>query len=401
VTQASATADVVERYLRLGLRLGRHVDGLVDFAYGPSAPLRAEVDAEPPVEPAALAEEADRLLAADGWPAGVRGEWLRSLVHGLRVYAGVLAGEPISYFDEVEGCYGVRPTRVPEHVFAGAHEQLERLLPGPGSLAGRYEAWRAAQHVPTDRLVEVCERLFDVARERTREVVGLPEGERIEVELVSGEPWGAFNYYLGDLRSRIAVSADLPIAAADLLTLVAHEGYPGHHTEHSWKEQRLVGELGCAEESVAFVPTPSALLSEGIAEVGPEVVLDRGARAECAAILRAVVPAFDAERADAVRGAREVLSDGPVNVALLIHEDGLSRSDSVEYVMRWLLFTRERAERSVAFFTDPTWRAYATTYTDGLRLCRGFVGGDAGRFARLLTGQVTVGQLLDAQTATA
>ena len=27
--------DAVERYLVLGLRLGRHVDGLVDFYYGP------------------------------------------------------------------------------------------------------------------------------------------------------------------------------------------------------------------------------------------------------------------------------------------------------------------------------------------------------------------------------
>ena len=47
-------SDVVERYLTLGLRLGRHVDGLVDAYYGPPE-LAAEVEAEDPVEPAELA----------------------------------------------------------------------------------------------------------------------------------------------------------------------------------------------------------------------------------------------------------------------------------------------------------------------------------------------------------
>ena len=38
--------DVVTSYLQLGLRLGRHVDGLVDAYYGPPE-LAAAVEAEP------------------------------------------------------------------------------------------------------------------------------------------------------------------------------------------------------------------------------------------------------------------------------------------------------------------------------------------------------------------
>jgi hypothetical protein len=56
--------------------------------------------------------------------------WLRDQVVGLRTYAGVLAGESVSYADEVEGCYGVRPTYTDEAVFTAAHERLEELLPG-------------------------------------------------------------------------------------------------------------------------------------------------------------------------------------------------------------------------------------------------------------------------------
>src|SRR5947207_10169785 len=125
---------VVERYLRLGLQVGRHVDGIVDAYYGPPE-LAAEVNAAPPVEPGALVSAAEALLAEleDGW--------LRDQVAGLRTYAGVLAGEARSYADEVEGCYGVRPTYIDEAVFTTAHERLAELLPGTGPLAERYQRW--------------------------------------------------------------------------------------------------------------------------------------------------------------------------------------------------------------------------------------------------------------------
>ncbi len=124
----------MERYLRLGLQLGRHVDGIVDAYFGPPE-LAAAVDAEPPVEPKALVAAADALFdeLEDGW--------LRDQVVGLRTYAGALAGEPGSYADEVEGCYGVRPVHTDEAVFVAAHERLEELLPGDGSLAERFERW--------------------------------------------------------------------------------------------------------------------------------------------------------------------------------------------------------------------------------------------------------------------
>src|SRR3954464_9287499 len=104
-----------ERYLLLGLRVGRHGEGIVDAYFGPPE-LAEAVEAAPPVEPAALAADADALLdeLEDGW--------LRDQVAGLRAFAGVLAGESIPYADEVERCYGVRPTRTDEAVFAAAHE---------------------------------------------------------------------------------------------------------------------------------------------------------------------------------------------------------------------------------------------------------------------------------------
>jgi hypothetical protein len=120
---------VAERYLRLGLQLGRHVEGLVDAYYGPPEP-PAAVEAAPPVEPRTLVAAAAALLDE------LEDSWLRDQVVGLRTYAGVLAGESLSHADE-EGCYGVRPTYTDEAVFRGAHERHEQLLPGEGTLAER------------------------------------------------------------------------------------------------------------------------------------------------------------------------------------------------------------------------------------------------------------------------
>jgi hypothetical protein len=68
------TRSLVEPYLRLGLELGRHVEGVVDAYYGPPE-LAEAVDAGPPVDPRALVSAAERLLdeLEDGWLAEQRG----------------------------------------------------------------------------------------------------------------------------------------------------------------------------------------------------------------------------------------------------------------------------------------------------------------------------------------
>jgi hypothetical protein len=381
-------SDLVERYLLLGLRLGRHVDGLVDAYYGPPQ-LKTRVDAEPLAEPRVLAGDADALLAeSEGW--------LHDQLRGLRTYAGVLAGEGLSYADEVEGCYGIRPRRVPEDTFSAAHDRLDALLPGDAALVDRYESWRAAQTVAPDRVLDAFAALVAELRERTRALAGLPDREEVELEAVRDEPWLAFNYYQGGLRSRVVVNLDLSIGAGELVHLAAHETYPGHHAEHAWKELRLVEERGLLEESIFLVPTPQALVSEGVAEVGAELILDAGTQAVLAGIL-----AYDPDEAAAVRDAREPLARVGTNAALMLHEDGAPAVEARDYLERWALLTPVRAEKAVAFLTDPTWRAYVTTYSEGLRLCRAYVAEDAASFARLLTEQVRVGELLAAADGSA
>jgi hypothetical protein len=379
--------SVSENYVLLGLRLGRHVDGLVDSYCGP-ADLREQVDAEPLTEPSALVAEGEALLAQleDGW--------LRDQALGLRTYAGVLAGEGLSYSDEVERCYGVRPERVSTEVYAAVHERLDELLPPGGDLADRYEAWRQANLIPEDQVVPLSRDLLGELRARTAAIVDLPAGEALEIDEVRDEPWWAFNYYQGDLRSRVVVNLDVPTTRDDIVELVAHEVYPGHHTEHSLKEQLLMRDQGLLEESIQLVPTPASLVSEGIAETGPDLVIDDGVAERIAAIFGSHGLEYDWAASRAIREARRPLRRIGLDAALLIHEDGASEDEAKAHVRRWALVTPEQAAHSVRFVTDPTWRSYVINYSAGREVVHGWVQGDQDRFRRLLTEHVRVGDLL-------
>ncbi|HZQ15375.1 MAG TPA: hypothetical protein VFA82_01250 [Gaiellaceae bacterium] len=382
-------ATVAERYLELGLRLGRHVDGLVDAYYGPAA-LAERVRAEEPVEAARLADDADALLAdlEDGW--------LSDQVEALAAYARVLAGEPISYVDEVERCYRVRPERTPVAVYEEAHARLAELLPGDGPLADRYLAWRDTQLVDGETALGLLRELLPFLRERTRTLVELPAGECADLEGVRDEPWWAFNYYLGNLRSRVVLNTDVPTSAYETIHLAAHEVYPGHHTEHSLKERRFVLSGLAVEEAIQLVCTPQAVLSEGIAETGAETILDEAAWHEVFALVQRRAPDADLALARDIARVRETLRTVGLDAALLVNEDGAPVEDAISFVARWALRTRDQAAQNVSFVTDPTWRAYAITYSAGRDLCRAYVAGDPARFARLLTEHVRIGELLAA-----
>ena len=375
-----------ERYLELCLRLRRHDEGLVDAYFGPKETAE-RIEAEQLREPRELAADARSLAEEADSP------YLRAQAVGLEVVARKLAREDIPYAEEVERCYAMRPQRVPEERFEEAHRALDEVLPPDGTLAERYQRWREGDVVPPEKVMGILEALTARLRERTNELLGLPEGEASELELVTGEHWSAYNYYLGGLRSRVAVNTDIPLNASVLGVLIAHELYPGHHTEHAWKEQLLYREQGRLEEAVLMYGTPQAVIAEGIAELAIEMVVDDH-DAFVAEVLSEWGIAYDADVGGRIRQAKKPLEWVPANAAMLLHEDGMSTDEANAYIQRWALVSETRAQHSVNFVSHPIGRTYVTTYTDGYTLCRAWVGGDIGRFKRLLTEQLTPADLV-------
>ena len=384
-----------ERYLLLGLRLGRHIEGLVDGYFGP-AELQQTVAVEDLVAPDALRAEATELLSEleNSVDDAQRRRWLGAQLQGLECVAEMIAGTRVPWQEAVHRCYGIDVQPTPEDRFAEAHERLDAALPGSGELAERLERWKASQDVPADRLLPAVDALVEVLRDRTRQLVELPDGERIDVQAVDGQPWTAYNWYLGDLKSRIEINTDLPLRSYFFALLVAHEGYPGHHTEAVCKEARLVRELGRLEATILLIHTPECLVSEGIAMVAVEQALGEDWPDRAAEILQPLGIPFDAEIAQVVVDATFELEDVDVNVSYHASENGWTEDQAVEYHRRWALTPEDRARKAVRFDTHPVWGIYVPTYSRGYELVRDYAASRPDGFRALLTEQLTTADLL-------
>ena len=388
--------DVPLEYVRLGLRFDRLESGFVD-AYTGDPRIRAEVADEPAPTPRQLRDQARVLLAeldAAGLPAN-RTEFLRGQLTGLECTARKLSGEPVGFLDEVRSYFQVDAELGDPAVYAAAHAELEALLPGDGSLAERYAAHRRREECPPDRLAVAVHALSSALRDRVRGRYGLPEVETVRYEVVTDKPWSGFNYYEGDYRSRVAINADLPHRLSQLPHLVAHESYPGHHTEHCRKEQGLVERAGRTEHTVFLVNTPECLMAEGLADLGVPASVGQGWGPWAAEILGDLGLRVDGVLAERISAAVAPLNRVRQDAAIMLHDRGADADDVAAYLQRWSLVSAERAAQQLRFLTHPLWRAYTSTYVEGFDLLSRWLGARPAdqsvedRFVRLLDEPLT------------
>jgi hypothetical protein len=392
-------------YILLGLRLDQHIPGLVDAYFGP-ADLKGQVDIGPLHAPARLVEDADALLARLPIEVGdsQRRDWLGAQLVAMRTLAAGLSGEELPYVELIRRCYAWTPIRRDEAIFDAAAAELDALLPGPEPLVDRLEAWDTGFEVPVDRLPGVVEWLVGLFRARAAELFGLPAGEDLRVNLVSRKPWSGYNWYDGGGRSRVDINTDLPSRAANLISLIAHETYPGHHLEHAWKEADLIGGHRRLEASILLLSAPEALISEGLAELGidfvappaqaADLLIELYARAGLPIAADPVAARDAAERTVRMTGPRERLGEVRVNAALLRHADGASHEDTLAYLERVGRNPPRLAEKRLEFIEQPLTRTYVFVYHEGQALLRSWlevvpVEARPARFGRLLHEQLT------------
>lgn len=400
-------ADLIREYLLLGLRFDRVEPGYVDSYIGDPALHRA-VQGEPAPKPDDLAGQAERLLAAlpdvphHGGFDQQRADYLSAHLSALACAARKFAGQPVGFVDEVHNYFDVRISKGDTAGYRDAHVRLDEVLGGTGALVDRMAAYRAGEEIPPDRLADCIAAFSSALRDRVRAEYPLPEGETVEYEVVTDRPWSGFNYYLGDYRSKVAVNADVRQLMSQLPRLVAHESYPGHHTEHCRKEAGLVRRKGQAEQTIFLVNTPQCLMAEGLADlalyaaIGPrwgrwaaEIYADLGLR-------------FDGERAETIAEATAALAGVRQDAALMLHDEHRDADDVAAYLRRWLLVGDDRARQMLRFLSSPLWRAYTSTYVEGYRLLRAWLDDRPDdvslveRFGRLLDEPLTPSRMQSA-----
>lgn len=406
-------ADLGVGFALLAMRLGRVVPGLVDSVWLPAA-LQAKVAAEPPHDPRRLADDASILAgqlaahtdAGAGTAAGASGgagadaedmpaQRLRSLAartRALRALALRASGQQGSWSDEVELAFGVRPELAEPARYLDAQARLDAVLPGPAPLAERYAAYRRAMTAPPHQLRLVVDTVTRACRRRTAAVTRLPVGETVTWDLTAGARWAAACRHLGGGRSAVALDLTGPVRLASLPGLIAHEAYPGHHTQGCRADLARVAR-GWIEHAITVVATPDCLIAEGAAENALGVLTEAEpggwgafARAEYASIGLA----FDGVLATEVSNAVAPLEDVRVDAAIMLHELGRSEAEVRAHLSDFGLLSPGRVEQALAFVRHPLWRHYVATYGEGGRLVAAWLEARpetsslAQRYARLL-----------------
>jgi hypothetical protein len=398
---------IIERYVKLGLALDEHLPGYIDAYYGPSA-WRDEARTANKRDLAVMAREVDELAAAiagDSSMDAQRHDFLARQVRAMAACIDLLRRQPGEALpplaEEAAALYDIAPEWTDESVFAEAHAALEELLPGNGTLAERMTLKKKEIEVSVEQAAALLQPILAELRRRTQARYPLPEGESFEIQFVSGQPWGAYNWYLGHLRSRIDICTDVPLLVTGLCDLLAHEGYPGHHTELSNKEVRLTRKQGWLEHAMVTLNGPSCVIAEGIAVKALEAVMtDEELAAWHAAEIfpRVGLVHLDAQRELAIARAMQQLRGVSCNAAFLYHDRQEGREATAAYVERWGLSTPLEAKRTVDFITTPPGRSYIFTYSYGSDLLDELFAkrGEQQRwFTRLLTEPVTPSQIRD------
>lgn len=381
--------ELARAYVRLGLRLGRVVPELVDAHLGDPGTARA-VAAEPRVDPLALRAEAEALRRH--LPAtGRRAEYLDAQLTACAVVAARAGGETVGFVEEVRGCLGVDVAPGDEGDYEAAHAHLADVLGVPRRrLPAAVAAFRERDRVPHGNLLAGVTTMLGALRAATAEAVGLPAGEQLDVEVVADVPWAGFSRRVGRARSVMQVARDAGHRWTHLPLLVAHEAYPGHHTETA----RLEG-AGEPERTLLLARTPRSLVAEGAAELGLDAVVGPGwgpwatAHLAAAGLGGGTAPGALGE---AVEAAMDPLAAVRQDAALLVHTSPASDREAraLDHLTRWLLVDDARARRMLGFLAHPRWRIHTTTYVEGVRVVRPWLGArpageTAGRrFARLL-----------------
>lgn len=387
------TDPIGRAYVRLAFHIDRHVPGFIDAYFGPPG-WKAEAEAEGLIAPGDLRRDAQALqdeIAAIG--EELRREWLTKQVTAMLAILRRLEGETLPLEEELRLVYDIHPEWTDERIFDDALHTIHELLPGTEPLADRLEAWNARFSVPSEKLLPLFTACRDEAQRRTRRMFTLPKGEEVALQIVEGQPWSAYNWYLGDYHSRVEVNTDLPVRANSMLGLMTHEGYPGHHTEHAIKEQLLYRRQGHAEACVQLINGPECVISEGLADLARDVIFTEP---ELAAWLsdefypQAGIDA-DVERDRAIAHATRKLRPVAGNAAFLLHRDGASQETVMDYTRRYGAETDQEARQTYRFISNPLFGSYIFNYHYGHDLLKRYIqtGEPVARFRTLLEQPLT------------
>jgi hypothetical protein len=389
-----------DEFVQLALAVNEHLPGYVDSYFAPAEwSWEAQQAGKLPLP--ALTRRVDLLATdlshANEWDPQRR-DFLTHQIRAMQMTLKLLAGETVSLVEEAQALYDIQPVWKDEAYFIEYQKWLDQSLPKGGSLRERLEHWQNSIEIPIEKTRELLPFVTSTLRELAHRKFRLPEDESFVVEFISDQPWMAYNHYLGEYKSRIEINSDLPMQAHGLVITVAHEGYPGHHTELCMKESRLVRQMDYHEHLLTLINSPWCVIAEGIATSALATLLTDQELEDLyrdEILPRAGMTHLDVKTILGISRAERKIRELWGNAAFMLHDQKKSAEEIVSYLQKYELSTEKEAKRAIQFMSGPLDRSYIFTYTAGYDLLEelfSMVDRDK-YFARLLEEPVTPGQI--------
>ncbi|MCY7339108.1 MAG: hypothetical protein LH465_04040 [Sphingomonas bacterium] len=377
---AGALNTIARDYVKLSLTIGEKEEGYIDAYYGPPE-LQAAAKADAPKQnldqlfarTEALRARAAAFEKGDSLDAR-RAKFLVAQLTAAATRLRMMRGEKLSFEDEAQGLFGVRPQLVPLASLDPILVKIETLVPGEGPLADRVDAYQNRFNIPTAKLKPVFDAAIAECKRRTLEHIALPKSESFAMAFVTGKSWSGYNYYQGKAHSKIEINTDLPIRMSRAIDLGCHEGYPGHHVLNALLEQKLVQDKGWVEYSVYPLYSPQSLIAEGSANYGIELAFPGN---EATAFeQRVLYPAAGLDPALAgtfgeLQKALLALAGARLTIARELINGKIDEAEAVRLTQRYKLVSAERAKKDIDFIRQ--YRSYVINYGLGLDMVRASV----------------------------
>ncbi len=375
--------SIAEGYVKLVLEVGKYDPNFVDAFYGQKGwkPKEENIsfDSTAYVKLIAITDSLlNELELLSEYNATeletLRYRYLYKQLFAVKTKIIILNGSILPFDLESRALYDVTPPEVTEEEYQKTLNELDKLLPGKGDVSERFINLRNKFEIPKNKIDEVFNAAIKECKSRTSKYINLPAGEKFKVEYVTQKPWGAYNWYKGNLFSVIQVATDFPIYINRAVGLAAHEGYPGHHVYNILLENNLVKDKGWIEYTVYPLYSPQSLIAEGTAVFGEELLFPEGERTKFEKEVLFPIAKLDTTSADLYYKALELQDklDGSSLLAAKNYLNGdWTKEETVTWFQKFQLMTKERAEKYLSFIE--TYRSYVVTYDMGEILIRDYM----------------------------
>lgn len=375
---AASVPDVAERYMKLVLAVGVHDASYVDAYYGPPELQKQAADAKKPL--AVIRTEASEALkdlstqkAADADEA-LRIEFLNKQLSSMLTRIDMLNGKKFKFDEETARLYDAVSPHHDRAYYMKLVGQIDKLLPGKGTVAQRVNAFRDQVAIPKDKLKPVFDAAIKECRARSAKYIDLPANENFVMEFVTNKPWSGYNWYKGNAQSLIQINTEFPIYIERAVDLGCHEGYPGHHAYNALLEKSLVRDKGWTEFSVYPLYSPMSLIAEGSANYGIEMAFSEEERLAFERDVLFPMAGLDPKLAKKYADLRKLLaklSYADNDAAMHYLEGKWTKAQTIDWLINVQLYPPEKAGQRVQFYDGL--RGYVINYNLGKDLVEAYV----------------------------